>query len=175
MLHNHFILHSASVPSVARSPVATPAHVTWPGCYEWSQDTHGGDPRLKPCLGRGLLRREGALLTPRFPVLALLCRQMSSSPQAWAGRWGGSVLLGTEAKAAGVGAQDEGPVAEKRTQPATLLTRAAAGFGLQGLPASRGLFSSTQLSLAQFSRHTKGKTGTPPQGESKHSKGGKEL
>lgn len=65
------------------------------------------------------MRREGALLTPRFPVLALLCRQMPSSPQAWAGRWGGSVLLGTEAKAAGVGAQDGGPVAEKRTQPAS--------------------------------------------------------
>lgn len=71
------------------------------------------------------------------------------------------MLPGKGAKAVGAGAQEGGPVAEK-TQPTTLLTRAAAGFGLQGLPASRGLFSSTQLSLGQFSRHTKGESDRHP-------------
>lgn len=58
-------------------------------------------------------------------------------------------------------------MAEKRTQPVTLLTRAAADFGLQGLPMPSS-------SHPEAFSHKVSQTSSLPPGEYKHRKG-KEL
>ena len=60
-------------------------------------------------------------------------------PPGLGGQAGRVCAPGKGKKAAGAGRLEGGPVAEKRTQPVTFLTRAAADFGLQGLPVPSSL------------------------------------
>lgn len=144
-----------------------PARVTWPGCYEWSRDTARWGPQSEALLGEGTVERGGPT-RPTFSGVGASVHADALQPPGLGGQAGRVCAPGKREKAAGAGGLEGGPVAEKRTQPVTLLTRAAADFGLQGLPvpsSSRPEASSQKVS----------QTSTPPPGECKHRKGGKEL